>query len=263
MLESLINTAGVTMRFLSILLFFTLIISCSTERPSGKTEAEVLFKEAQELMKDDRYLLATERLNTLRQQYPYSYFATHAELMQADILYAQENFVEAAAAYILFKDFHPRHKKLPYVIWRIAESHYYQLPDTFDRDLSPGYEAIKYYKELKRAFAKYEKANNAQDKINEINKMIEQKEQYIADFYFKTKVYDAARFRYLEILRNFNNKVLRDYSMIRVIKSAANLEQPKSCRKHYKVFKTRISNKSKSELDEAYKRCMGNKGSKS
>lgn len=251
------------MRFLSILMFLTLLISCSTERPSGKTEAEVLFKEAQDLMKDERYLLATERLNTLRQQYPYSYYATHAELMQADILYAQENFVEAAAAYILFKDFHPRHKKLPYVIWRIAESYYFQLPDTFDRDLSPGHEAIKYYEELKRVFGKYEKANSAEDKIKEIKKMIQQKEQYIADFYFKTEVYDAARFRYLDILRNFNNKELRDHSMIRVIKSAANLEQPQSCEKHYKVFKTRISDKSKNELDRAYKRCMSNKGSES
>lgn len=251
------------MRFLSILMFLTLLFSCSTDRPSGKTEAEVLFKEAQDLMKDERYLLATERLNTLRQQYPYSYYATHAELMQADILFAQENFVEAAAAYILFKDFHPRHKKLPYVIWRIAESYYFQLPETFDRDLSPGHEAIKYYEELKRAFGKYEKADEATKKISEIEKMIEQKEKYIADFYYRTEVYDAARFRYLEILRHFNDTELRDHSMVRIVRASGYLNDPQNCQKHFKVFRTKVSKDAKDELERAFKSCVNNKGSES
>ncbi|MFT6604810.1 MAG: outer membrane protein assembly factor BamD, partial [Bacteriovoracaceae bacterium] len=131
-------------KFIALFLFASLFLaSCSSTRPSGKTEAEVLYKEAQMLVDDGRYLMATEKLNSLRSQFPYSYFATHAELLQADILFDQENFVEAAAAYILFKDFHPRHKKISYVVWRIAESFNNQRPASYDRDLSPLYEAIK------------------------------------------------------------------------------------------------------------------------
>jgi len=94
-----------------------LVFSCASEKPEGKTEAEVLFKEAKILMDDGRYIMATEKLNLLRSQYPYSFFATPAELMLADILYLQENYVEAAAAYILFRDFHPKSTDIEYVIF--------------------------------------------------------------------------------------------------------------------------------------------------
>ncbi|MCO4792632.1 MAG: outer membrane protein assembly factor BamD [Bacteriovoracaceae bacterium] len=244
------------LRLLVVVSFLFFIVSCSTDRPTGKTEAEVLFKEAQDLMKEERYLLATERLNTLRQQYPYSYYATHAELMQADILFAQENFVEAAASYVLFKDFHPKHKKTAYVLWRIAESYYFQLPETFDRDLGPGHEAIKYYEELKRVYGKYEKANSAKEKIVEIRKMIEEKEKYIADFYYKTEVYVAARFRYLDILKNFNNQTLRDHSMIRIVRSSGYLNEQKRCKRHFKIFKTKISKEQRNQLERALKACL-------
>ena len=51
------------MKFILILLF---IISCSSDKPKGKTEAEILYKEAEELMKAERYILATEKLNTIK-----------------------------------------------------------------------------------------------------------------------------------------------------------------------------------------------------
>ena len=92
------------------------------------------------MMEDGRYLLATEKLNQLKNQYPYSFYATPSELMLADILYKQENYVEAAASYLLFKEFHPKHEKIAYVIYKIAESYYEQIPETYDRDLQPAFE---------------------------------------------------------------------------------------------------------------------------
>jgi outer membrane protein assembly factor BamD len=123
-----------------VLSFSLIVISCATKRPTGSTEAEVLFKEAKDLISKSRYIQATEKLNSIRSQYPYSFYATHAELLQADILFSQENYAEAASAYILFRDFHPKYTELGYVIFRISESFYRQLPSTYDRDLSAGIE---------------------------------------------------------------------------------------------------------------------------
>ena len=100
-----------------ILAIVLIISSCASDKPKGKTEAEVLFKEAKILMEEERYLLATEKLNNLKNQYPYSYYATPAELLQADILFLQESYVEAAASYLLFRDFHPKHEEIPYVVF--------------------------------------------------------------------------------------------------------------------------------------------------
>ena len=231
------------------------MVACSTPRPSGKTEAEVLFKEANELINDSRYLLATEKLNQIRSKYPYSYYATHAELLQADILFKQENYTEAAAAYILFKDFHPKHKKLNHVIWSIAESYYKQLPETYDRDLSPGFEAIKYYEEVMRVFPGSDFAKKAQDKIKFINEQFRLKEQYIADFYFKTEVYDAARYRYLDIINNFKDDSLRNHSMLRILESSYNLKEKDSCQKYYTQFKSYIANDKQEEFQDVYQKC--------
>jgi outer membrane protein assembly factor BamD len=182
------------------------VISCATKRPVGSTEAEVLFKEAKDLIAKSRYIQATEKLNSIRSQFPYSFYATHAELLQADILFSQDNYAEAASAYILFRDFHPKYNELGYVIFRISESFYRQLPATFDRDLTAGIEAIKYFNELIQNYPDTEYVKEAQTRINKIEEMIEKKEIYIADFYFKTKDFEAAKNRYQDILKTLKNK---------------------------------------------------------
>lgn len=215
------------MKFLNIitvLLLFT-FISCASKRPEGTTEAEVLFKEAKDLISKSRYIQATEKLNSIRSQYPYSFYATHAELLQADILFSQENYLEAAAAYQLFKDFHPKYNELGYVIHRISESYYRQLPDTFDRDLSAGVEAIKYYQELLQSYPNTEFTKDAQERITQIENMLEKKEIYIADFYFKTKDYLAAKVRYEEILKKLKNNDERKRILARIEESQSHLTQ--------------------------------------
>jgi len=206
-----------------VLSFSLLVISCATKRPQGSTEAEILFKEAKDLISKSRYIQATEKLNAIRSQYPYSYYATHAELLQADILFSQENYAEAASAYILFRDFHPKYTELGYVIFRISESFYRQLPSTFDRDLSSGLEAIKYFNELIQNYPETEYVKEAQSRIDQIEEMVEKKEIYIADFYFKTKDFEAAKTRYEEILKTLKNKNEKLRILTRIDEAAAHI----------------------------------------
>ncbi len=231
------------------------LLSCSTTRPTGKTEAEVLFKEAKMMMEKGRYLNATERLNLLRKNYPFSYYATPAELMLADILYLQENYVESASAYILFKDLHPRHKKIAYVLWKIAESFYHQLPSTFDRDLSPGYESIKYYRELVSRFPHSEYVKKSLARVKDIEQRIKKKQKYIADFYFKTEVYDAAAYRYKLILDTFQDEKLRNHAIERTIKAYLYLKDKKQCREFYNEYYPLVKAQEKSKLKKLYQQC--------
>ncbi|MBC74860.1 MAG: hypothetical protein CME64_02480 [Halobacteriovoraceae bacterium] len=242
------------MKFLSLIIV-ALMMACSTEKPKGKTEAEVLYKEAKSMMEDGRYLLATEKLNQLKNQYPYSFYATPSELMLADILYKQENYVEAAASYLLFREFHPKHERISYVIYKIAESYYQQIPDTYDRDLQPAFEAIKYYKDLLLRFPSSSYAKQAKSKIKEAQEMIRLKEKYIADFYYKTEVYDAARWRYLHILENFQDKDLVNHAMKRVILSSYNLKEYDKCGLYGKRFEEIVSKKD-SEIASVIKTCI-------
>ena len=236
-------------------MIFVFIISCASEKPTGKTEAEVLYKEAQILVKDERFLMATEKLNNLKNQYPYSFFATPAELLQADILFQQENYIDSAVAYILFKDFHPKHEQAAFVMFRIAESYYNQLPDTHDRDLESAVEAIKYYKELIQKYPKSEYVTDAQKKINKAQSLLMDKEKYIADFYFKTEKFSAAKWRYLEILDNFSEGKLRSHSMQRIIISSYYMKEYKECLNFSKNFSTHLSKEDANIVDEYISYC--------
>ncbi len=233
-----------------ISVLFLLFISCASEKPKGKTEAEVLFKEAKVLMEEERFLLATEKLNTLKNQYPYSFYATPAELLMADILYLQENYVESAAAYLLFRDFHPKHEKIPYVVFKIAESYYKQMPETSDRDLDSAVEAIKYFNEVLVKYPNSAYSKDSQKKVDHATSMLQEKEQYIADFYFKTEVYSAARWRYLDILASFSNKDLRSHSMQRVILSTYFLKEYKKCINYKNDYSKHLVEKDKKIVDE-------------
>lgn len=213
-----------SVKFLLLATFILVCSACATKRPGGSTEAEILYKEAQDLVKKSRYIQATEKLNTIRSQYPYSFYATHAELLQADILFSQENYAESAAAYILFRDFHPKYENLGYVIFRISESFYRQLPETFDRDLSAGIEAIKYYNELTMTYSQTEYVKDAQKRIAQIEDMLEKKEIYIADFYFRTKDYFAAKSRYEDILKTLKDESVRPRIMANIEEAQKKLE---------------------------------------
>jgi outer membrane protein assembly factor BamD len=233
-----------------------LLLSCAIERPAGSSEAEILYKEAIAFKNDGHYLAAIEKLNQIRSKHPYSYFATHAELLNADILFLQENYIESAAAYLLFKNVHPKFDNLPYVVFRIAESYYYQLPSTFDRDLSGADEAIKYYKDLIDNYPDSAFVNESKDKIKECYNLLAKKEQYIADFYYKTGEYFAARYRYLEILKDPAIEFpLREHSMINIVKSSWFLKEYEACIEHGRDFLEMLTESNKKKMTNLIKNC--------
>lgn len=236
-------------------LMLVFLFSCSSSKPDGKTEAEVLFKEAQELIEAERYILATEKLNQIKTQHPYSFYATPAELLQADVLYHQENYVEAAAAYLLFRDFHPRHEKIPYVVFKIAESYYKQIPDTIDRDLEPAVEAIKYYEEILQKYSDSSYRPKAESRIKKAHGMLRKKDRYIADFYFKTEEYGAARYWYLDILERHQEEQLREHAITRTILATAELKEWQACLDYFEKFGPAVDKEMKNTLESVKNKC--------
>lgn len=237
-------------------LLMIFLFSCSTDKPDGKSEAEILYKEAEELMKADRFILATEKLNLIKTQHPYSFYATPAELLQADILYEQENYIEAAAAYLLFRDFHPRHEKIPYVVYKIADSYYKQIPDTIDRDLEPAIEALKYYDEVIQKYGDTSYRQSAEGRIQKAKKMLRQKDEYIADFYFRTKEFSAARYWYLDILENHQDEKSRSHAMLRTILATSQLKEWQPCLDYVEKFYQSVDKEAQKEIKSVKDECQ-------
>jgi len=233
----------------------TMNLSCSSKRPKGQTEAEILYKESKQFMEDGQYLLAIEKLNKIQSEFPFSYYATPSELLRADIYFAQKNFQEAAASYKVFLDLHPRHKRESYVLYKLSESYFKQLPSTHDRDLESGEKAIISYRRLLRKFPNSKYVKEAKSKIKACKEMIKLKEIYIADFYFRTDVFVSARYRYLGIIKNYKEKPLLNLAIERVLKSSYNLKEFSKCSKFYKNYRSLVSEEYKSKIEKLGEKC--------
>ncbi len=236
-------------------IFFVSFLRCSSEKTNGVTEAEVLFKEAEESIGKKRYIAALEKLNAIRAQHPYSFYATPSELRIADVKFLQENFAESAADYQLFRDMHPKHERIDYVIFRLAESLYNQMPSTFDRDLSVAEDSVKHYQELLDHYPKSLFLKDAKERIENVAKQVRSREKYIADFYFKTEKYEAALWRYEYILGRFNDVELIEHAKVRFISSLNELNRIDECLAKSKEFAPQLGQPKLQELSLLVEKC--------
>jgi len=82
-------------------------------------------------------------------------------------------------------------------------SYFNQLPSTIDRDLSQAHKAILYFDETMNSYPTSQHVKEAAEKKTEALKKLAEKEQYIADFYFKREMYDSALRRYEKLLKDY------------------------------------------------------------
>src|SRR6478735_2734813 len=130
---------------------FALLLLAAFSRCAGKTVDEndpgELYKEAEEEISSDHYQLAIDKLRSVKNRFPYSKYATDAQLRIADVYYLQELYAEAALSYESFRDLHPKHEKTPYAMFRIGKSYFSDIPANIARDLTPAYRAQDAFKE--------------------------------------------------------------------------------------------------------------------
>ena len=159
-----------------------------------------LYKMAEDDIANDQYLLALEKLKLVRNKFPYSNFATQAQLRIADVYYLQDSYVESAAAYESFNDLHPKHEKVPYAMFRAAESYFNDIPSPIARDLTPAKKAEDAYNEFLKRFPGDPQAGTARAHLEQARTVLAEKELYIANFYYKQDQFESAKRRYEKLL---------------------------------------------------------------
>lgn len=203
---------------LKLLLFFALALMPALQFAgcSGKdideNNPEEVYKDAEEDVADSRYQMALDKLKGLKNRFPYSHLATQAQLRIADVYYLEESFIEAAGAYETFRDLHPKHEKADYVMFRIGESYFSQLPGTIDRDMTPASKAIEAYRELLSVYPKSQYVGVAREHEKEASERLAGKERYVADFYFKREMFDSAARRYEKITTKYPGTTADQYA---------------------------------------------------
>ncbi|WP_374076761.1 outer membrane protein assembly factor BamD [Bdellovibrio bacteriovorus] len=192
-----------TLRVITIAAAMGLLLSgCSTTEKNSNTP-EGAFAIAEEYDQGERYEEAIRRYTEVKNKFPYSNFATKAELAIADVYYKQESYAEAQVSYQMFKELHPTVPNADYVQFRIGMSYFNQLPTTIDRDLTQANDAILNLSEVIKKYPNSVHVGEAKEKRSAAIKMLAEKEEYIADFYFKRKIFDSALSRYEGLYNNY------------------------------------------------------------
>lgn len=236
------------LRVIHLLLILSFLASCSSLDKKGDTP-ESAFAIAEEYEKDDRYEEAIRRFKEVKNKFPYSSFATKAELRVADLHFKSEEYAEAQVEYQAFRDLHPKHPQIDYVLFRIGLSYYNQLPSTIDRDLSLAGDTVLAFNDLLARYPASEHAKEGREYRDKTLLMLAEKEKYVADFYFRQGNYEAALNRYEGLYKKYPNLGLDRKALAGAFRSADRAGQKEKAQQIGRLLKQKYS--STSESDEA------------
>lgn len=229
-------------KILKLLFIFTILSflsGCASDEKNADT-ADGAFKIAKEYDDAERYEIAIQKYSDVKNKFPYSSYATLAELAVADVQYKRESYPEAQIAYQNFRDLHPKHPKIDYVIFRTGMSYYLQLPETIDRDLSLATDAIYSFNELIKTFPNSEFFREAKEKREQAYVMLAEKELYIADFYYKHSKYDSALLRYESAYKKYSGFGLDPRALLGAVRSAAKMKDAVKQKAYSNLLVTRF-----------------------
>jgi outer membrane protein assembly factor BamD len=175
---------------------------CAWFETQEEKSATQLAQEGMAAFEREKYRRAIESFETLRDWYPFSKYASLAELKTADAYYHLEEYDEAVYAYEAFESLHPRNEAIPYVIYQIGRCYYEQM-ESIDRDQTATKKALDTFQRLKQSFPKSSYAMKADSHIKECYERLAGHEFYVGMFYYKSKHYKTALNRFQTVLDDY------------------------------------------------------------
>lgn len=226
---------------LAIVFFINALLGCASSEKNLNTP-EGLFAQAKEYESSERFEIAIAKYNDVKNKFPYSSLALEAELAIADAQYTRENYPDAQIAYQNFRDLHPKHPKIDYVIYKTGMSYFMQLPETIDRDLTLGNDVIYHFDEVIKSFPRSEYVNDAKEKRQDVYNRLAEKELYIADFYLKQEKFGAALRRYELCITKYTGMGFDPRAHYGAIKAATALDDTAKKKSHLKTLVSKYPN---------------------
>jgi len=177
-----------------------------SESESAKEE----FDEALKSLKGGYYQEAIDKFNQIKAKYPFSRYATEAELKIGDTYFEDEKYSDAADAYQEFIKLHPSHPMTDYAAYRVALSYFkdapgdwFFLPPSYEKDQTSNLKAQQAFTDFLTKFkgSKYEK--EAKEYLEKVNLKLIYHDLYIARFYFKRNKFEATENRIKGIIQKY------------------------------------------------------------
>jgi outer membrane protein assembly factor BamD len=162
----------------------------------------LLYSNGIDAMRKQSYSTAVKHFDAIQQNYPYSPWATNAQLMDGYTEYRRNQYTESVAQLDRFIQLHPSNKDVAYAYYLRALCYYEQIAD-ISRDQKGTEEAQTALQEVVNRFPDSAYARDARLKIDLCRDHLAGKEMAIGRYYEKQHLYAAAIGRYQRVVDDF------------------------------------------------------------
>jgi len=173
-----------------------------TKEDPANVPVETLYNRGVDALTARRYAVAVKQFDSVEQYYPYSSWATNAELMQGYSQYLQNKYTDAVGTLDRFIQLHPAHRDIAYAYYLRALCYYEQIAD-IARDQKGTQEAMTALQEVVNRFPDSAYGRDAKLKIDLARDHLAGKEMEIGRFYESQHLYPAAIGRFQKVVDDY------------------------------------------------------------
>lgn len=174
----------------------------NTVQVPKESNAEALYKLAEQQYKDGQFTEAAESYEQLKSGHPEFKEMPSVCVKIGDALYAAGNYDRAISRYLQFLELYPTHRFVPRAKYYVALSYFSQIKKT-DLDNALIKRAEQSFGELAADPKGGEWAKKAEEKQRECKRMLAEKEFDKANTYYKMGNYSAARVAAKRVLEEY------------------------------------------------------------
>jgi outer membrane protein assembly factor BamD len=214
-----------------LLMTFSLLAlaACSSDgdkKPSDNgipdRPVEEIYNEAADLMDAKNYKAAQKRFDDVERLYPYSQWASQAQMMGAYAAYQDLRYDEAILGLDRFIELHPSNEKIDYALYLKALCYYEQLSDV-TRDQGMTQQALDAFSALISRYPDSPYAKEARLKRDLTLDHLAGKEMEIGRYYITRGEYNAALNRFAKVIRDYQTTTHTPEALHRLVEAYISL----------------------------------------
>ena len=166
-------------------------------------------------MQKGDYSRAAKDFAAIEENYPYSTWATHAELLTGYAQYKDLDYDDAVSSLDRFIQLHPENQEVAYAYYLKALCFYERIDDV-QRDQSATYQTIAALNDVITRFPDSSYAHDARIKLRLAYNRLAGHDMEIARYYEKQHLYAAAVGRYQDVITNYQTTTYTPEAMERL-----------------------------------------------
>jgi outer membrane protein assembly factor BamD len=163
---------------------------------------DTLYNNGIDALNQQRYTTASDQFNAVEQNYPFSPWAAHAQLMNGYAQYLNNHYTDAIGTLNRYIQLHPTSPDLAYAYYLRALCYYEQISD-IQRDQRDTVDAMNALQEVVNRFPATAYARDSQLKIDLCVDHLAGKEMAIGRWYQEQHFYEAAIGRFQTVVNDF------------------------------------------------------------